>query len=101
MAGTIKISTAEVRTTVSSIRTLNTSLNDDLLEIQSAMTNLKNSWQSDGCDAIQAKFAAVASKYFQNYYDVIESYAKFLEQAVADSYERTETVIESNANAFN
>lgn len=101
MAGGIKISTAEVRATASTIRTLNTTLNDDLLEIQSTMTNLKSTWQSDGCDAIQAKFAAVASKYFANYHDVVESYTKFLEQAVAESFESTETAIESNANAFN
>lgn len=100
-ASGIKISTAEVRTTAMAIRNLNESLNNDLLEIQATMTNLKSSWQSDGCDAIQAKFSGVASKYFQNYHDVVDSYARFLEQAVAESYETTETAIESNANAFN
>ena len=100
MASGIKISTAEVRTTAGNIRTLNETLNNDLLEIQSTMTNLKSTWQSDGCDAIQSKFTAVANKYFEQYHEVVESYAKFLELTVADSYETTETAIESNANAF-
>ena len=100
MAGPIKISTQEVRSTATRVRTLNGSLNDRLKEIQSQMTSLKSSWQSEGSEAIQSKFQAAANKYFSEYQKVVESYSKFLEQAVAEGYETTETAITGNANAF-
>lgn len=100
MAGGIKISTAEVRATASTIRNLNNKMNQDLTDIQKAMAGLKSSWQSEGGDAIQSKFSAAANKYFSSYHDVVESYAKFLENVVSEGYEKTETTITSNADAF-
>jgi hypothetical protein len=64
------------------------------------MRNLKTDWQSDASNAIQNKFDTVANKYFSQYQQIVESYCKFLELAVAEGYETTETVIEGNANAF-
>jgi len=96
----IKISTQEVRSTAGRIRTQNTVLNEQLVEIQNHMKGLQTAWQSQAGDAIRTKFEAVAAKYFDQYYQIVESYAKFLELAVADSYETTEAKITSNADAF-
>lgn len=96
----IKISTDAVRTTAASMRRLNGVLDGHLKDIATQMNNLKPGWQSDASDAIQAKFTAVANKYFEQYKEIIESYSKFLERVVAEGYETTETVNVSNADAF-
>ena len=100
MPGQINISTQEVRTTAGTIRRLNGVLDGHLKDISSQMNNLRQSWQSDACNAIQDKFSAVANKYFSQYQEIIESYSLFLEKVVAEGYEATESVNVSNADAF-
>lgn len=94
----IKISTAQVTSAASTIRTLNTSLTETLMNIKKQMNSLTSTWQSESCDTIQAKMNGMQPK-FEEYKAVIESYAKFLDTTVA-SYEATETAINSNASAF-
>lgn len=94
----IKISTSQVAATASQIRTLNTSLESRLSDIKAQMNGLTSTWQSDGCTAIQSKFNALEPK-FAEYKQIVESYAKFLDNTAA-SYDATETAVESNANAF-
>jgi len=100
MAGTIRISTQEVRSTAVNIRTLNGTLNDRLQDIQAQMNGLKATWQSDAGDAIQANFQGVAGRYFTQYQQVVDAYATFLETAVSESYETTERTLTGNASAF-
>jgi len=100
MASPIRISTQEVRTTAQSIRSQNTVLNQELREIQTHMNNLSATWQSPAGEAIRAKFNATANKFFDDYYAVVNSYAQFLDVAVAESYEHTEATLTSNADAF-
>ena len=94
----ITISLGDVSATAGTIRTLNTSLNDRLLAIQKQMNDLNNSWQSPAGQAIQEKFNNLVPA-FENYKQIIESYAKFLDNTVA-TYESTETQIQNNASAY-
>ena len=96
----IRISTGDVRSTAATIKTLNNTMNEQLLEIKNQMNNLQNTWQSDAHDVIRSKFNAAASKYFQNYKEIVDSYADFLINTVSEGYETTESAIESNASAF-
>lgn len=101
MAGEgINISLAEVSKTATSIKSLNTSLNDKLLEIKSDINSLNSSWQSDAARTFQENFNKYASKYFDNYKEVIDSYVKFLEKTVVENYDHTETQINNNASQF-
>ena len=94
----IKISLGEVSATAGTIRTLNTSLNDKLLEIQKEMNDLAATWQSPAGETIRERFNGLVPA-FENYKQIIESYAKFLDNTVS-SYESTETQIQNNASAF-
>lgn len=99
MAGdTINISLAEVTNTASTIKTLNQSLTSNLEEIKGSMNNLAGSWESEGSEAIRSKFNALQPR-FDNYREIVESYAQFLDRTV-EAYNTTETTITSNANAF-
>jgi len=97
MAG-IKISTQVLTSTASEVRTLNAKLDEDLAACNTAMNNLKSTWQSDAADDIRAAMDALKPR-FEEYKRVIESYAKFLDSTAA-SYEATEQSVQSNASQF-
>lgn len=94
----INISTAEVAALATSIRSDNSKMYEDLQTIKKKMEELNNSWQSDAGDAIRTNFLAEAPK-FDNYKEIIESYAEFLDQTVA-RYETDEQTVTTNANQF-
>ena len=94
----INISLGEVAKTAGTIRSLNQSLSARLEEIKKDMNNLASTWQSDASDTIRNNFNALAPK-FDNYRDVVESYAKFLDNTV-QAYDTAETAINNNASAF-
>lgn len=93
----IKITFEEVRTKTKQIRNYNTTLTDTLNTIKQTINNLESQWTSDTSDTIRAKIAGMQPK-FDTYKEVIESYAKFLDNTVAQ-YEGTESTLNSNASS--
>ena len=91
----IKITFEEVRAKNTQIRSHNQTLTDTLIAIKNAINALEAEWTSDTSDTIRAKITAMQPK-FDTYKEVIESYAKFLDNTVAQ-YEGTEGTLNSNA----
>ena len=100
MAGQIKVNTEQVEQIAGTIERLNGQLNDSLKNSQSTINNLKNTWEGQASDATVSSFNDFAEKYFQNYYDIIDQYVKFLRQNVAAGYFQTETANTNLADAF-
>ncbi len=98
MADSIKISTQVLTDTAQKVRTCNTNMDTKLAEINKNMNDLEATWKSDAATDIRAAMNALKPK-FEQYKNVIESYAKFLVNT-AQSYETTEGAIQSNASAF-
>lgn len=100
MAGSdfIDISLAEVANTASSIRATNQRLKSNLTDIKTQMNGLSQSWSSPAAENIVARFNSLDAT-FQNYYDIIDKYALFLDQAV-EAYDTTETAINTGASSF-
>lgn len=93
----IKITFSEVRAKTQQIRKHNQSLDDALKNIKSTINALEADWTSDTSDTIRAKITAMQPK-FDSYREVIESYAKFLDNTV-EQYETTEGTLQSNASS--
>ncbi len=93
----IKITFEEVRTKTKQIRNYNATLTDTLNSIRQTINNLESQWTSDTSDTIRAKITGMQPK-FDTYKEVIESYAKFLDNTVAQ-YEGTESTLNSNASS--
>ena len=93
----IKITFEEVRTKTKQIRNYNATLTDTLNSIKQTINNLESQWTSDTSDTIRAKITGIQPK-FDTYKEVIESYAKFLDNTVAQ-YEGTESTLNSNASS--
>ena len=98
MADSIKISTQVLTDTAQKVRNCNTAMDEKLADINKNMNDLEATWKSDAAIDIRAAMNALKPK-FEQYKNVIESYAKFLVNT-AQSYETTEGAIQSNASAF-
>lgn len=93
----MKITFAEVRAKATQMRNYNDTLTETLITIKNAINGLESQWTSDTSDTIRAKITAMQPK-FDSYKEVIESYAKFLDNTVAQ-YETTENTLNTNANS--
>ncbi|ALC89392.1 hypothetical protein AM500_06045 [Bacillus sp. FJAT-18017] len=100
MAGIIKVNTAQVADIANTIENLNTKLSDELKTSQTTIKNLTNTWEGEAAQATVQAYEEFAAKYFQTYYDILDSYAKFLRMNVDQGYFETETTNTNLADAF-
>lgn len=98
MADSIQISTQVLLDTAQKVRTINSTLDSKLTEINKSMNDLESTWKSDAANDIRSAMNALKPR-FEEYKAVTESYAKFLD-TTAQSYEATESAIQTNASAF-
>lgn len=92
----IKITYEQLERKTGTIRDHNDNLLIILENIRNTISNLDTQWTSDTSDTIRGKIEGMQSK-FNNYHEVIESYAAFLDEA-RQLYETTEQ--SSNADAL-
>lgn len=98
MADSIQVSTQVLLDTADKVRTINNNLDTKLAEINKSMNDLEATWKSEAATEIRGAMNALKPR-FEEYKNVVESYAKFLVNT-AQSYEATESAIQSNASAF-
>ena len=100
MAGTFKIDidTSTLVTTADRVKNINDSLDSKLADIYKKMNDLQNDWHSDAATDIRAAMDALKPR-FARYKSIVESYEKFLRNT-AQSYESTESAVQTNASAF-
>ena len=100
MAGQIRVNTDQVAQIASSIEGLNKKLDEELKNSQTAIKALASTWEGEASQATISAYDSFAAKYFQNYYDIIDSYVKFLRTNVETGYFDTETTNNTLADAF-
>lgn len=98
MADGIQISTQVLLDTADKVRTINSTLDQKLADINKNMNDLEATWKSDAATDIRAAMNALKPR-FEEYKNVVESYAKFLVNT-AQNYESTESSVQTNASAF-
>lgn len=98
MADSIQISTQVLLDTAEKVRNINNTLDSKLADINKSMNDLEATWKSDAASDIRAAMNAMKPR-FEEYKNVVESYAKFLVNT-AQSYGSTESTIQTNASAF-
>ncbi len=94
----INVSTQVLLDTAGKVRNCNNAMDEKLTTINQKMNDLESSWKSDAANDIRSAMNALRPK-FEEYKNVVESYAKFLTDT-AQRYETTETTIQNNANQF-
>lgn len=76
----------------------NKNLLDELHKIQRLINSLEGEWESDSAIAIRQKITGMEPR-FQQYYDIVDNYAKFLRNTAAE-YRATEATNTANADQF-
>ena len=94
----LQISLADVAATAQRMRHINQDLDQSLQQMRQIMNQLAASWQSPAAETIRTKFNGM-TPIFQNYKDIVDSYAKFLDTTVM-SYEAMENSMQQNAASF-
>ena len=101
MAGnSIRVNTDQVAQIATNLENLNKQLTDTLNNSKQTIDQLKNIWQGEAAEATISSFEEFASKFFQQYEDVIASYVRFLRTNVENGYFETETANIGIADAF-
>lgn len=97
MANDINITLSEVSNHAQVIRSCNTQLFDLLSNAQASVRTLAGgAWQGDAANAIEVEIGDLMPK-MTNYRDVIDAYAKFLDNTVK-AYNETEAQVRGNAS---
>ncbi|MBR4626796.1 MAG: WXG100 family type VII secretion target [Ruminococcus sp.] len=96
----IQINTDQVSEIASAIESLNKKLTDELNTSRDLITSLGNSWSGEAYEATKSAYNEFATKFFQNYYDVIDNYVKFLRNNVSQGYFDVETRNTNLSEAF-
>lgn len=94
----ILISFIRMLETSGMLRQLNRELTEALYQMKSHMNELEGNWESEASLAIRERFNALEPR-FQQYHDVIDAYARFLDLTV-QHYEATEKSLKNNAENF-
>lgn len=100
MAGQIKVSTAQVADIATQIEGLNEQLSETLTNSKQTIHNLQNTWEGEASESTISSYEEFATKYFQTYHDILDSYVKFLRMNVEQGYFETETANTNLADAF-
>jgi WXG100 family type VII secretion target len=100
MAGSIRVDTAQVSEIANTIERLNQRLSEELRTSEATIKNLANTWEGEAAQATITSYEQFANSYFQQYYDILDNYVKFLRLNVDQGYFETETFNTNLSDAF-
>lgn len=100
MASQITIDSEQVLAIASQIESDNQQLEQLLNDSKASIDSLSSYWTGKAAEETRASYESFANKFFQNYYDILNQYVKFLRTNVATQYEQTEQVNTQLADAF-
>ncbi len=87
----ITLDTDQVLAIASQIENDNNLLKENLEKTKAAIDSLSSTWTGQAADETRAAYTEFANKYFQQYYDILEQYVKFLHVNVDGGYKGAET----------
>lgn len=101
MAGTqITLDTEQVLAIATQLENDNIELQKLLTDSKALIDNLANIWTGQASEETRTSYESFAGKFFQQYYDILDQYVKFLRRNVAEQYTETEQVNVKLADAF-
>lgn len=84
------LDTNEVLGIAGQIESDNKELQRLLNESKATLDSLGATWTGAAAEQTRAAYGTFATKFFQEYYDILEQYVKFLRSNVAEGYSDTE-----------
>lgn len=96
----IIVDSEQVLSIASQLENDNHELQQLLTDSKAQIDNLANIWTGQASDETRSAYESFAGKFFQQYYDILDQYVKFLRRNVAEQYTETEQVNVKLADAF-
>lgn len=99
-AAQIIVDTEQVLSIASQLENDNRELQALLEDSKAQIDHLASVWSGQAADETRAAYESFAGKFFQQYYDILDQYVKFLRKNVAEQYTETEQVNTRLADSF-
>lgn len=96
----MKINTALVKDTAERIRKCNKQIKNGMDNVQKAVYNLNNFWESPSSGKVINKFNNIKNSYSNTRYQVMDNYVAFLYKQIGENYEIMEANNTSLADAL-
>ena len=96
----ITLDTEQVLSIATQIENDNNQLKELLENTKQTIDSLSATWTGQAADETRASYTEFSNKFFQQYYDVLEQYVKFLRTNVSEQYSQTEQANKTLADAF-
>lgn len=96
----ITLDTEQVLSIATQIENDNNQLKELLENTKQTIDSLSATWTGQAADETRTSYTEFSNKFFQQYYDVLEQYVKFLRTNVSEQYSQTEQVNKTLADAF-
>lgn len=96
----ITLDTEQVLSIATQIENDNNQLKELLENTKQTIDSLSATWTGQAADETRASYADFSNKFFQQYYDVLEQYVKFLRTNVSEQYSQGEQANKTLADAF-
>lgn len=96
----IIVDSEQVLSIASQLENDNRELQQLLNDSKATVNSLSSYWTGQAAEETRASYESFASKFFQQYYDILDQYVKFLRRNVAEQYTEAEQVNTQLADAF-
>lgn len=96
----IIVDSEQVLSIASQLENDNRALKELLEDSKAKIDHLSSVWTGQASDETRAAYESFAGKFFQQYYDILDQYVKFLRRNVAEQYTETEQINTKLADAF-
>lgn len=96
----ITIDTEQVLSIASQIENDNNQLKELLENTKQTIGSLSATWTGQAAEETRTSYEGFANKFFQQYYDILDQYVKFLRKNVSEQYTETETINTKLGDAF-
>lgn len=96
----ITLDTEQVLAIASQIEADNNQLKDLLNNTKATIDSLSSTWTGQAAEETRTSYEGFANKFFQQYYDIIDQYVKFLRNNVAEQYTQVEVANTKLGDAF-
>ncbi|OCA87671.1 hypothetical protein A8F94_07395 [Bacillus sp. FJAT-27225] len=100
MANRIEVDVNAVKSKAERIATINKTIRSDFQDVEQAIRSLNGSWNSQAGDAVIRHFSSIKNAYYDQRFQVMADYSKFLLTQVSAGYTETESKNVSLADAF-
>ena len=100
MATQITLDTEQVLAIASNIESDNQKLQRLLNDSKTTIDNLSATYTGQAAEATRDSYTQFSGKFFQQYFDILDQYVKFLRTNVSQQYNETEQTNIKLADAF-